>query len=1122
MGQRILVLIFTLTALFATPLVHALGLGDISLQSGLNQPLKAEIKLLQVRDLTKNEILVGLGTPQDFERIGVDRPYFLTDIKFEVDLESVTGPVIHVSSRKPVREPYLNFIIQAQWPSGKLLREYTLLLDLPVFSDSVAAPVQSVTSFSGQPTQQPTYQAPAQPKTTTAAKDRYNPRSSFTPDGAPASNQRSSSSSSSSSQAGSSAPPRLAGTDEYSVRAGDTLWEISAAVRPDRGVSIQQTMLAIQRLNPDAFINNNINLLKKGQILRIPDREDIAQTSRQAAIQEVAIQNNAWSGGSSDSYTSSDVQLEGSSTYSSRNATSTTREGRLRLASPEDSQDSYEGRGSGSGESSKEALENELAITLETLDKTHKENSDLRTKIDSLEEQIDTAERLVEVSSEELRALELSAQKNAEDRATAETETPAESGEEQATAEGETSEAETASTETEESKPVEEAKPRPTVQPPVYEKTIVDHILDNIYYIGVGLLVLVIVAFLFIRSRAGDGFDDEDFLTEGAYDEPKSEFDVESALEEEEGMDLFDEETPEEEPEEEEHISEAQTEDVVAEADIYIAYGKYDQAEEILLKSLEKDPDNKDARLKLVEVYASQQDGDKFDHHFAILHELGDDDLITRAEQLRSGIDGLGVFDSAAHTGIEDETTMVRASDEGTDDDGSMDFSLDIDSTASAAEADSDEEFALDLDGDAGSDDFSLDLDTDDTATSDADEFTLDVEGGSDDLDFDLGEFDLETGEDDVSDSDDDFSLDLDDGDVAADDDGGIDFDLGEDLDDLAVDLDSGENEDKGDDLIEDDLEEDLEPIEFVLGDGDTEVGSTPKVTDEEMGDLDFELDSDSSADDLDLDGDFDLDLGAEDIVEEIEEVEDFDLELSDEAIEDLDEVPDLSLDDVSDDDLEPILGTGSEDLTLISPAITDVDLAEKDELNLEGDLDLSALDQELDALTGSGDTGELDDLEIDLEPADDSPTFSAPEVEEPDFDLGQDEEPPAPAAPEMDEPIVDFDSFDEADSSPSDGGAEKTETDMGEDTMFDQAVNEVPQSDMDFDLPEIDPEAVDDDTDLGFLSDSDETATKLDLARAYIDMGDAEGARDIIGEIIKEGNEQQRHEAEALLKKLS
>lgn len=1089
MGQRLLLLFTTLTALFAVSLVHALGLGEVSLQSNLNQPLKAEIKLLQVRDLTKNEILVGLGSPEDFERIGVDRPYFLTDLKFEVDLDSVTGPVIRVTSRKPVREPFLNFIVQAQWPSGKLLREYTLLLDLPVFSDSSAAPVQgvqSVNSFSGAPQEQ-TYQAPT-PAAKSTDGSRYNPRSSYTPEGT--SNSQRPSSSSSRPSTASSAPPRLAGADEYSVAAGDTLWEISAAVRPDRGVSIQQTMLAIQRLNPDAFINNNINLLKKGQILRIPDRADIAQTSRQAAVQEVAIQNSAWSGGNSYS---SDVQLEGSSTYSSRNTASTSREGRLKLASPDDVQDAYEGRGSGSGESSKAAMENELAITLEQLDKTERENTDLRSKIASLEEQIDTAERLVEVSSEEMRALELSTKLNAEQNEAAENEEGTESesavdeelsaGEEQVVGE------ETAETEAEpvEPKPVEQVTPpSKNVVQPVYEKTIVDHILDNIIYIGIGLLVIVIAGFLFIRSKANDGFDEDDFMSDSKFEEPSSDFDVESALAEEEKLDIFEETTDVEDiAEEEEHISEAQTEDVVAEADIYIAYGKYDQAEEILLKSLESEPGNKDARLKLVEVYASLQDGDKFDEQFAILHQIGDEDTIGRAEQLRSSIAGLDVFDAQA--GIEDDTTIIHRKPESDSlNDDSMDFSLDLDGDDAADSA------SLD-------DDFSLDLGDTDT-------------GG--DLEFDLGGFD---GDDTAAAADDeDFSLDLSD-DLTSADDSGLDFDLGDTDDELAIDLDSGEDLDASlgletdSDLFEDNLEEDVEPIEFDLGAGDTEVGSTPTVSDDDMSELEFELDSGDEQ--ADLDGDFDLDLASTEIAEESEE--DFDLELSDESIEDFDDVPDLSLDDVSDDDLEPIVGTGSEDLTLISPAITDVDLAERDELSLDGDLDLSALDQELDALTGSGDSSELDDLEINLEPA---PEVRAPER----FTMVEDTPEDAPS---MEEPVVDFEGFDELDETPvaGDGSPQKVETDMGEDTMFDQAVNEVPpQSDIDFDLPEIDPEAVDDDTDLGFLSDSDETATKLDLARAYIDMGDAEGAKDIIGEIMKEGNEQQRKEAQSLLQKLS
>src|SRR5690606_18246067 len=92
------------------------------------------IRLLQVRDLNEKEIVVGLASQEEFQRLGIERPHFLTDLSFSVDLQSASGPVIKVTTLKPIREPFLDFIVQAQWPSGKLLREYTLLIDLPVFS----------------------------------------------------------------------------------------------------------------------------------------------------------------------------------------------------------------------------------------------------------------------------------------------------------------------------------------------------------------------------------------------------------------------------------------------------------------------------------------------------------------------------------------------------------------------------------------------------------------------------------------------------------------------------------------------------------------------------------------------------------------------------------------------------------------------------------------------------------------------------------------------------------------------------------------------------------------------------------------------------------------------------
>ena len=144
MRLRQLVLACGLASLMASPLANALGLGEVKLNSTLNQPLSAEIRLLDTRDLTAEQIIVSLASPADFERNGVDRLYFYTEFQFEVDLSNPSGPVVKVTSRNPVREPYLNFLVEARWTAGRLLREYTLLMDLPTFDDErTAAPVST-------------------------------------------------------------------------------------------------------------------------------------------------------------------------------------------------------------------------------------------------------------------------------------------------------------------------------------------------------------------------------------------------------------------------------------------------------------------------------------------------------------------------------------------------------------------------------------------------------------------------------------------------------------------------------------------------------------------------------------------------------------------------------------------------------------------------------------------------------------------------------------------------------------------------------------------------------------------------------------------------------------------
>lgn len=1097
--RRLVLLISSMVATFASQMACALGLGEITLNSSLNQPLNAEIKLLQARDLTEQEILIGLASQEDFARVGVDKPYFLTDLRFSIDLNAPGGPVVSITTRKPVREPYLNFIVQAQWPSGKLLREYTLLMDLPVFTDQAASPVSGAQSNAVAQQPQPKKQQQAQ-----APDTRHNPRSSFTPEGGQPARPSAGSSSSASSSARSSAPPALAGTSEYSVRTNDTLWEIASQVRPDRGVSIQQTMLAIQRLNPDAFINNNINLLKGGQVLRIPERSEIEEYTKQRAVQEVASQNAAWDGNSR--HTPTDIQLQGSDSYASYDREDSGVEGRLKLSSPDDASDRYEGRGAGSGSSSSEALENELAITLEQLDKSQRENSDLRSRVDSLEEQIETMERLVEVSSEEMRALELAAQKNADTASETgsavalEPEAPStlaqnddvldsdsavsddpesstgEAGEAGANEAGD-SEAEVAAA---------EATPAPVTAPvvnptkvvmstPMPEKGIFDILLDNVIWLVAGIVVLLGAVYVVVQRRnaaAVENFD-EDFLAQDDYDGVGKQEEDEDFLTslESDGDFAEDEENYDAGAQEEEFDdspAEPETGDVVAEADIYIAYGKYDQAEEMLVKALDKEPGNADMRLKLLEVYANQQDIARFDPHYAKLRAVGAAEALNRAAQLRGGISGAGEFDPDLYD-TSDVDRFARQENTQTASTASYDESL----------ADDDLSFDLNLEDDES------------TADSRNESATAFSDSLDDAFDLDLGDLESDlTSTTRTSSASSDDSLDLDsslDFDLSSIEDAGADSSLDEF--DLDMDFGTSSTSASDSDMIEDDIEQDVDAIDFDLT-------SRDHASNE----------ADDSTTEFDLDGDFDLELSAEDSMDELSTVPDLDLGDSD----------DISL--VDDSLLE---SAGPHDKTLITKAIDaktlgdSVDLTETagdsgDDLDIDSELDLSALDEELDAM--ASDLASDDDLAaLDLDEFDDDDT--ATNVTSAKATSGK-----------MAEPVTDFDDFeDDLDSDFAAQSAKAAEVEsMGEETMFDQAISEVPDTDMDFELPEIDPESTDDEGDLGFLSDSDETATKLDLARAYIDMGDSEGAKDIIDEIIKEGNMQQQQEAKGLLNRLN
>ncbi len=207
---------------FSSSVAFAVGLGGSELHSGHNQPLKAVIKLLSVEDYAEHELHLSLASAQEFDKLGVERLFFLNDIRFKTVRSGNGDIIIELTSFDTIKEPFLNFVVALTYPKGRFVKEYTFLLDPPIFEESVSSTIE---------------------KSQTSASRRE-----------PPDNQESSRSSTDSQ-------PKYTGSSYGPVSASDTLWSIASKTRPSSQVSIHQTLVAIYRANPHAFADGNINNL---------------------------------------------------------------------------------------------------------------------------------------------------------------------------------------------------------------------------------------------------------------------------------------------------------------------------------------------------------------------------------------------------------------------------------------------------------------------------------------------------------------------------------------------------------------------------------------------------------------------------------------------------------------------------------------------------------------------------------------------------------------------------------------------------------------------------------------------------------------------------------------------
>jgi pilus assembly protein FimV len=568
---RKLVLAIAAASALSSGMAHALGLGELTLKSTLNQPLVAEIELLDVKDLTAAEVVPSLASPDDFAKAGVDRQAFLNDLTFTPVLNASGKSILRVTSSKPLSEPMVKFLVQVMWPNGRLLRDYSVLLDPSKFSPQTA-------------------EAAAQPTSTVAAP-----------------------------VTGATKP------SQYTTTPRDTLWEIAAKAR--NGGSIQQTMLAIQALNPDAFIDGNINRLKTGQVLRLPDQVQSTGLPQTKAIAEVAAQNTAWRQGRR--YVAKpgagQQQLDATNRARTEGAPAQAATDKLSLVSAESGKNPGKGA---AGEA--KALSNKLAVTQESLDSSRRDNAELKSRMADLQSQVDKLQRLIELKNNQLAKL----QTEGAAAAPAATTAPAMSAELAANPAAAPAPVAAA--------PAPEATPAPTEKPVEATPAASDdqkfnELLTNPVLLGLvggGAVILLLLLLLLARRRKAQQEAEKHLRMARALAEEQP-FSADLDLPENsfEGLEV---------PPPSVKLATAPTpapapaavvapevmttpiaaplvapagersDDVLGQAQSHINAGRLNQAVALLEDGVKQEPKRSDLRLKLMEVYGQQGDRDAF------------------------------------------------------------------------------------------------------------------------------------------------------------------------------------------------------------------------------------------------------------------------------------------------------------------------------------------------------------------------------------------------------------------------------------------------------------------------------------------------------------------------------
>jgi pilus assembly protein FimV len=576
----------------------AAGLGKLNIMSSLGEPLKADIELLSVTPEELSSITASIASSEAYENQGLEKPASHNDIKIEVAKNSRGIPVLKLKSAQPITDAFLDMLIQVDWSSGRLLREYTLLLDPPgyvgdaaISNTTTAVLPKAEVSVKPDVTQSlPPIEAKARP----AVEAKSLKKSESVKAQAQAVEE----------QPMPEMPPAYDETQAYTSSRGDTLSKIASDLKPE-GVSLEQMLVGLFQTNPDAFDGANMNRLKVGQIIRAPSQETLQGMSKQSAQKEVRVQTKNW-----NAYKNKLAGMVEDSTPVEEAASTQTSSGKVMTAEDKAKPLSNEPKdvvklSSGEKAVSDKALQDKIVALQE--ESTAKENAlkEAQTRSQNLEKQLEDMQKLLALKNDAMSKLKTEANEKA-----ATTETPnAEAAGTDVKPESETSQQpEVAAPPPVEPTPA--AKPAPVVQPaatpaPVEQPSMFANLLQGLDTTTIGIagggLALLTGFWLYLRNKRKKNLAsfEEGIMTSGGLkantvfgntaggtvDTGDTSFLTDFSQSTGGGM------------------IDSHDVDPIAEAEVYMAYGRDAQAEEILKDAIVKEPKRYELHLKLLEIY---------------------------------------------------------------------------------------------------------------------------------------------------------------------------------------------------------------------------------------------------------------------------------------------------------------------------------------------------------------------------------------------------------------------------------------------------------------------------------------------------------------------------------------